>query len=742
VVLQFQRVIPGNGFTLTLTLERRIGEQTDQLATYTKSNVHLASGGNTVRLDELQAGSLPENPLVPPTLGSYVKTIGLGGSAARFQGPGSMVVTNSGEVFVLDQFSIRRLVSDASGKPSVSTLAGDLRLAGFSDGVGTAARFRSLSGVTLGPDGSLFVTDGTRVRHVSRKPDGSAVVATVAGRATSGFRDGTSSEAEFAWVSSIAMGHDGNLYVLDIGNQNIRVITWDHTGAPSVSTLAGTHGNLPIEPSMQAHLVTDPDGGLILATETRVQRVRWNEQGIPSLHPVAGSTAGFTDGPGDVAKFREITSVTVDANKNIYVADSGNRRIRRIATTPGGQVNVTTAADSGASVNADGEPASLVLSRASGLGFLPDGRLLVSDGPMLRQLSGLSASQPRLSPYAGRWDNQDVPQNGPGIADLNLNPSNMAVNADGRIYLAEGNRIWSVNSNELGHTELAPVAGALEAGYSDGLGTLARFRRPTTMAFDRQGHLLVFDSGNSRIRRLAFQGDGVHVETLAGSGTVGTSDGPALVAGLHLVKGFAVTPTNDIYFTDYFRVRKLTFNSTGQGTVTTLAGVPALEGIAYLDGPGEVARFGHLGGIAVGEDGEVFVADQTHHVIRKLAVGTADDVQVSTYAGGGGTLGTGQSLSFSDGRALEAAFYIPSDILSMPDGALYVADQANHRIRRIAKDGVNVWVSTLGGNAPGLIDGPLSQARFFYPRGLACDGQGNMYVLEGNFVSQVRKVVM
>jgi hypothetical protein len=186
----------------------------------------------------------------------------------------------------------------------------------------------------------------------------------------------------------------------------------------------------------------------------------------------------------------------------------------------------------------------------------------------------------------------------------------------------------------------------------------------------------------------------------------------------------------------------LSFGATGQGTVTTLAGTYIDQGIAYQDGPGEVARFGGIGGLALGSDGTLYASDFTHGIIRKIRVDADGKAMVSRMAGGGTVFGTTQSVDFADGRALESAFSGPRGLLPRPDGSILVADSKNHRIRSLVTGGGGDWVSTFAGRAAGLADGPLDMAQLFYPRVLASDAKGQVYVLEGNFRFQLRKIVM
>jgi sugar lactone lactonase YvrE len=137
------------------------------------------------------------------------------------------------------------------------------------------------------------------------------------------------------------------------------------------------------------------------------------------------------------------------------------------------------------------------------------------------------------------------------------------------------------------------------------------------------------------------------------------------------------------------------------------------------DGPGAIASFNGPRGVALDGSGNLYVADFSNHTIRKIdPAGT-----VSTLAG------QARSFGSADGTGAEARFTNPQDIAVDANGTIYVADAGNHTIRRITADGV---VSTLAGVAgqKGSTDGPIADARFNSPTGLAVDNAGNLLVVD------------
>jgi len=245
------------------------------------------------------------------------------GRSAQFNFPYGVAVDAVGNVYVADMFNhlIRKITPDGE----VSTLAGSTQ--GFKDGSGTSAQFNRPSGVALDTEGNVYVAD--MFNHLIRMitPDG--VVSTLAG-STEGFRDGLGTSSQFRLPYGVAVDAEGNVYVADYFNDRIRKITPKGV----VSTLAGsTEGfrdglGTSAQFNRPSGVAVDAEGIVYVADEYNGLIRKITPKGVVSN--LAGSTEGFSDGEGTLAQFNRPTGVAVDAEGNVYVADSYNHRIRRI----------------------------------------------------------------------------------------------------------------------------------------------------------------------------------------------------------------------------------------------------------------------------------------------------------------------------------------------------------------------------------------------------------------------------
>jgi streptogramin lyase len=285
------------------------------------------------------------------------------------------------------------------------------------------------------------------------------------------------------------------------------------------------------------------------------------------------------------------------------------------------------------------------------------------------------------------------------------NPMDVAVHTDGTLYITDffNRRIRKLTPQGLVLTH----SGSGIAGNVNGTASMARFLELSLIVMDAPGNAYVLDGSIPQVRKITPGGD---VSVFAGSGTYDYADGR--IDSAHFKQGWGLTLDNkgNIYVADTYndRIRKI-----ANGYVTTVAG----NGIAgYKDGDAAQAQFNKPHGIAVDKQGNLYVADEKNYRIRKITpAGT-----VSTFAGTG-------TQGVADGGTGTAQFYVIGDMVIDNKGILYVTDV--HRIRKITPGGE---VSTIAGSqTPGFADGEGNQAQFQFAAGLGIDAAGNIYVADG-----------
>jgi len=299
-----------------------------------------------------------------------------GGGTALIQYPASITVDASGNSYVADTSG--NTIQKITPAGVVSTLAGLTDVAGSQDGAGSNARFNQPGGLAVDGSGNVYVADTGNA--TIRKITPSGIVSTLAGSATRGNQDGAGSAASFRAPSGIAVDSAGNLYVADTFSATIRKIT----ASGSVSTLAGTAGSRgDADGTGSAAQFNNPSGvavdaaGNVYVADTYNQTIR-KITPTGMVTTLAGSVgiSGGNDGTGIYALFNQPGGLAVDASGNVYVADTGNATIRKI--TPGGVV-ITLAGVPGIAGLGDSAGGIALFNQPHGLAVDGAGNIYVAD---------------------------------------------------------------------------------------------------------------------------------------------------------------------------------------------------------------------------------------------------------------------------------------------------------------------------------------------------------------------------
>ena len=290
-------------------------------------------------------------------------------------------------------------------------------------------------------------------------------------------------------------------------------------------------------------------------------------------------------------------------------------------------------------------------------------------------------------------------------------PYGVVSDAAGNLFVADGGShvIWKVDAT--GHkTLLAGTPGV--PGATDGPGTSAQFRYPGGLCLDSAGDLLVADTGNDTIRRIAPDGT---VTTLAGTaGVPGSADGPGATATFNAPVGIVMDATGAAFVADSQNhvIRRV----AADGTVSTVAGVKGQPG--FQNGAAASALFNQPNGLALKADGTLVIADYGNSSIRML-----------TPAGQVVTLAGQTTHGFADGSASTALFHWPVGVAVDASGVVWVADTSNQAIRKVQADGTVSTVAGSGGNV-GNVDGTGTAALFDQPSGIAVTPAGNLVIAD------------
>lgn len=324
----------------------------------------------------------------------------------------------------------------------------------------------------------------------------------------------------------------------------------------------------------------------------------------------------------------------------------------------------------------------------------------------------LSAAATTVTTFAGSGTN--VIADGIGTAASFRTIAGITLDGSGNFYVVENNNSVVRKVSPVGAVEA--FVGSGTKTFADGTGAAASFYTPYGIAKGVDGNLYLPDYLNSRIRKITTAGV---VTTFAGSGTRGFADGSASTAMFSLPRDIAVDASGNIYISEVTnqRIRKI----TPAGDVSTFAGNGT---VGFVNGPGASAQFSSPFGLAVDANGNVYVADQNNHCIRKITPAGV----VSTLAGSG-------VAGFANGTGTAALFNSPNGIAIDANGFLYVADYNNHRIRQVSPDGKVITWAGSGENS--FQDGSGSEAKFSYPRAIAIDASGNLFVTAGY---RIRKI--
>ncbi len=343
---------------------------------------------------------------------------------------------------------------------------------------------------------------------------------------------------------------------------------------------------------------------------------------------------------------------------------------------------------------------------------------------LLTRQPGVLSPPGTIDTFAGTG-NSAVTADGINAMAADIVPTGLTFDRSGQLYFVDGQRVRLIDRSHVVHT----VAGTGDSGYSGdgGAPLLAKLkvdaapRGLSGVVVDSQGAIYFSDVYNNRVRRLM---TGSTIETVAGTGEAGWSGdgGPAQLARLSQPAGLALDARGALYIADSGnnRIRKL----DSSGNITTVAG-SGRAGYSGDGGPAAGADLNAPQAVAYDEaSGSIFVADTGNHRVRRIG----PDGAIATFAG------TGQPAFGGDGgKATAAQLSVPTALAIDGRGDLFIADNANQRVRRVDARGI---ISTFAGNGSEDIGsplgdgGPATSASLLTPLALAVDSRSNLYIAD------------
>ncbi len=616
---------------------------------------------------------------------------------------------------------IRKVRSDGV----ITTIAGN-GIAGYSGDGGPAleASLNFPAGLTFDASGNLYIAD--RNNHRVRKVDPDGLITTVAGDGVAdwGGDNGPAVEAHLNYPSDVAVGPEGHLYISDRSNNRIRKVDADGIittvaglGIPDFGGDFGLARDALLKYPFGIHL--DAEGNLYVADRgnNRVRKV--DSRGI--ITTIAGDgmhSYGGDYGPAIQASLAYPTDVVTDEAGNLYIADRNNNRIRKV--DPFGVI--TTFMGTGKThYNGDNEIAAETNLHLPFALALRDNRdLIVVDRSNFRVRTANIHDQ-AVRTVAGNGESLFKGDGGPGRGATLGAPTGIGVDSRGNVIFSEKlhHRIRMVYPN--GIIDTFAGTGSLGNEGNGGPAREASIQMPSSLAIDEQDNVYVtVRQGNSWIIRI-IDADGI-IRRFAGNGKQGREGdgGPAREASFFTISDIAADGKGRLYIAD--AINKNIRQVGPDGIITAVVGAEQLQALDE-----EV----HPSGLALKDDGDIYFSDSGSSKIRKFDRETG---RIETVAG------TGDFEDYGDGGpALKAGIRSPRGLAFGPDGALYVAETQSARIRKIDKAGRITTV--VGTGEPGFSGdgGPATQAQVKNPFHLAFDDRGNLYFTDQDN-HRVRKV--
>ena len=642
----------------------------------------------------------------------------------------------------------------------------------------TSVTLTLVDGVVVDRDGNIYLSHRSKNRIRKVTPDG--IITTIAGNGIAGFSGdgGPALDAALNFPAGLALDGEGNLYIADRNNHRIRKVTPDGI----ITTLVGTGepdfgGDGGSALAAQLHFPSDievgPNGDLYISDRSNHRIRKVDQEGI--ITTVAGVGLEGFGGDFGLAKNALLKfpfGISLDRQGNLYIADRGNNRVRKVDTQG---VITTLAGDSMHSFGGDYGPASYSnLAYPTDVVVDAEDNIYIADrnNNRIRKIDqqGVITTLMGIGKTEFNGDNEIAPE-----TSLHL-PLVLAIHPDNQLVVVDRThfRVRGVGLKNYRVTTLAGNGESLFKG-DGGPGRGATLNTPSGIVIDSHDNILFADLQHHRIRKLA--PDGI-ITTFAGNGREGNegNGGPALSAALFMPSTIAIDHEDNLYVVhrlgNGWVIRKI----DAAGTITHFAG-NGQQGSDGDGGPAVAASFYTISDIATDKTGNVDSSDATSRSIRKTEKdGTihkvldetmvpmgeefhpnsvrVDDLGTIYFSDSGSSRigkldrdgkfqivgGTGEFKDDGDnGLAIDAGIRSPGGLVLSSDGTLYLAEEQTARIRKIDASGIISLVAGTG--EPGFAgdNGLATKAQLKRPFRMVFDKSGNLIFTDRDN-NRIRKI--
>ena len=611
---------------------------------------------------------------------------------------------------------------------------------GFAEGVpATETEISLVDGLAVDKEGNIYIS--SRDHNIINRIDKKGMMTRFAGTGESGYSGdgGSALEATLKIPAGLALDDKGNVYIADRENHVVRkvdargkITTVAGTGTPGFSGDGGPAVQAGL--NLPSGLAFDGKGNLYIADRSN-NRIRVvDAKGIINTYAGSGTDGyGGDAGPALKARIDRPFDIAIDNKDNLYIADRGNNRIRKVNKEG---IMTTVAGDGGFFFMGDNGPAYRAsIAGPTGVAVDDKGNVYIADrnNNRIRVLDKLGM----IRTIAGTGQ-QDYNGDSELARDTNLHlPFGVTLDNQGHLLVIDRSH-YRIRKIDLAKGKVETVAGngLKKFGGDGGPATGAILNFPSGMAVDKQGNLIFSDKGHYRLREISPQGI---IQTIAGNGTRGNvgDGGPAIKASLYGVTALTLNSKGEIFVVSPSGFVSILRKIDTKGIIHHFLETADEKYMAVLKGSSrgksvqsEIVAISQFSDIAFDKNDNLYISDRINHQIRKVDT----NGEITTIAGTGDSDFTGDG-----GPAIEATFRDPQSLEVDDEGNLYIGDSANNRIRKIDTRGIVSTVAGNGDHEDSGDGGPALEAGIRSLDHIVFSPSGELHIVESN-THQIRKI--